>query len=719
MQGSPARERPRRPWTAALAGAVVGPALQLQQAELWAGGVYALLLAGAMAVWIAGRSLRGVCAAAVAVLAVAVGAAACTGLRAVAYQAGALAPALEGRDLVITGVVAAMPQRSEAGLRFRLQVESARDAQGEVRLPGRVLLGWYAGPDVQDGRASLQARPADLRAGERWLLTARLKAPHGHLNPHGFDYELWLWEQGVQATGYVRAGPAQRPPQRLAATWQHPVEQLRQRTRDAIYERVAEPRWAGVLAALVVGDQGAIERADWDIFRATGVAHLMSISGLHVTMFAWLAAWAIGRAWRRSARLCLAWPAQHAALVGGLLLATAYAVFSGWGVPAQRTIWMLAAVALLRLSARAWPWPALWLLACAVVVTLDPWALTQAGFWLSFVAVGVLFASGSHGEREALSGDAPRWRRIAHGAAALWREQWVVTVALTPLSLLLFGQVSVVGIAANLVAIPWVTLVVTPLAMAGILLPPAWDAAAGAVAVLAEVLGWFAAAPGATWSGAVPPSWVGAAGVLGGLLVAMRLPWTWRGLGVPLLLPVFLWQAPRPVDGEFEILAADVGQGNAVLVRTANRTLVYDAGPGYSRDADAGQRVLVPLLRAWGETVSTVVLSHRGPALGLGRRAVRTAASDPRRLWRRCQTQRGQLRPARGQWPRPRAAGRRRGEGAGSPARTRRSGPARRPAAGSAPWQQDFVERTVSRYGPAHPGPGAGGLPQPLRASGR
>ena len=297
-------------------------------------------------------------------------------------------------------------------------------------------------------------------------------------------------------------------------------------------------------------------------------------------------------------------PAQHAALAGGVLLAAGYALFSGWGVPSQRTVWMLATVALLRLSGRRWPWPVLWLLACAVVVSLDPWALTQAGFWLSFIAVGVLFATDSGASRARPTGTAGRF-------SSLLREQMVVTVALTPLTLLLFGQVSAVGLAANLVAIPWVTLLVTPLALAGVLLPPLWDGAAWAV----QALGWFlqqlASWPFATVSTAAAPLWAGVAGVAGGLLLAMRLPLPARLLGLPLMLPVLLWQAPRPAAGEFELLAADIGQGNAVIVRTAGHTVVYDAGPRYSAESDAGHRVLVPLLRAFGERVDTVVVSHR------------------------------------------------------------------------------------------------------------
>lgn len=595
-----------------LLGFVSGAALQLQQHGLWPIAWYrgaAILAAGVLLVLLLRPRLP--LRAAWLLAAALAFSFSLTGWRAGAYAAGTLDAALEGRDLSVTGTVAAMPHRNEAGLRFRFEVEAARLGDREVALPPEILLGWYGGVDpAADGTAALQRSPADLRAGDRWQWNVRLKAPHGHVNPHGFDYELWLWEQGLQATGYVRAGARDPPPRRIDGTWRHPVEQARQHVRDAIFERVPDARLAGVIAALVVGDQGAIERADWDIFRATGVAHLMSISGLHVTMFGWAAAALVGALWRRSGRLCLAWPAQHAGVLGGVALAAGYALFSGWGVPAQRTVLMLSVVGLLKLGAREWPWPHVWLLACAAVVLADPWALTQPGFWLSFVAVGVLFASGSSREQGAVPSPSA-WHRAAIALRRLLREQWVVTVALTPLSLLLFGQVSIVGLLANLLAIPWVTLVVTPLGLAGMLLPPLWTLAAFAVEGLGVVLAALAALPHATWSTPSPPLWTAVLGVAGGLLLAMRLPAGLRALGVPLLLPVLLWQAPRPPPGEFELLAADVGQGNAVLVRTAVHTLLYDAGPGYSRETDAGQRVLVPLLRANGERVDLLVLSHR------------------------------------------------------------------------------------------------------------
>ncbi|OGB33545.1 MAG: DNA internalization-related competence protein ComEC/Rec2 [Burkholderiales bacterium RIFCSPLOWO2_12_FULL_61_40] len=638
----------------ALLGTVLGAALQLQQEALWQGVFYAsfVLLALVGYAQAATKNIAKVWPVAGVVLCTALLGFGATGLRAALFAAHALNPALEGRDVLVTGVVTDMPQRSAAGLRFRMAVEAAT-LDGQVAIvPPRMDVGWYGGVyPTGTELAGLQRQPGEVQAGERWQMTLRLKAPHGNSNPHGFDYELWMWEQGVQASAYVRVGPHDPTPQRLAQTWRHPVALARQTVRERIYTRVKDRQLAGMIAALVVGDQGAIERADWEVFRATGVAHLVSISGLHITMFAWGAALLVGWLWRRSMRLCLALPAPTAALVGGVALAAAYALFSGWGVPAQRTCVMLATVALLRLAGVRWPWPQVWMLACAVVVAFDPWALLQPGFWLSFVAVGVLFATdlgsvrehtlraagppqgaraplgGSavhevtnvgatfmsaagppHGARAPLGGSVAR---AATSVGAMFREQWVITVALTPLTLLLFGQVSVVGLVANALAIPWVTLVITPLAMLGVLLPVVWDGAAGAIGLLLVWLQWLASFPWASVSVAMPPLWAGMAGALGG--VVLVFPWSWRMriLGVPLLLPVLLWQAPSPPPGQFELLAADIGQGNAVLVRTAHHALLFDAGPRYSLESDAGHRVLVPLLQALHTRLDRVVLSHR------------------------------------------------------------------------------------------------------------
>ena len=272
---------------AALLAWLAGTSLQLQQSALWPGWINAaLLLLGLALAWAAMRRAAGwntllLC---IALAAIAFG---ITSLRAGHRLAEQLAAPLEGRDLLLTGVVHQMPQVSPEGVRFVLAVESAlRQPLERARAGSRV-----AGLAVRPGRRRLGSaalRP-DLRAGQRWQVPVRLRRPHGAMNPHGFDGELWLFEQQIGATGTVRNTVAGPRPALLEDTNRRPIERARQALRDAAVLRVADARLGGVLAALTVGDQAAIARADWDLFRDSGVAHLMSISGLHITMFAWLA----------------------------------------------------------------------------------------------------------------------------------------------------------------------------------------------------------------------------------------------------------------------------------------------------------------------------------------------------------------------------------------------------------------------------------------------
>jgi len=413
------------------------------------------------------------------------------------------------------------------------------------------------------------------------------------------------------------------------------------------------------------------------VFRNTGVAHLMSISGLHITMLGWLGGAAIGALWRRSERATLAWPAPSAARWGGVIVAGLYALLAGWGVPAQRTVAMLAATAALRSAGLAWP-PALVTLAAMLPVTLlDPWSLLQPGFWLSFAAVGLLMASaparavadagrdgvgldvvGNHSNAAPSTGAAAGLGQSARGGSAVGRDavdsdgvaiaadgrlggrarhwlaraaacvraavarvaaelrggvraQVVASVGLAPLTLVAFQQASPVGLLANLVAEPWVTLVVTPLTLLGIAVPPLWTLAALALKPLLWWLGGLARWPFASVHVATAPGWALVAGLAGGAVLMLPLPWRLRGLGLA-MLPPLLWPfVARPAPGRFELVAADVGQGTSVLVRTRDHLLLFDTGPRFGEDDDAGRRLLLPLLQARGEPrIDTLMLSH-------------------------------------------------------------------------------------------------------------
>jgi competence protein ComEC len=654
-----------------------------------------------------------------------------------------LAPALEAATWSSSAPSASLPQQGASGLRFRFEIESALLGGAPVVVPPRVALGWYKGFHED---ATLSEPQRTLRAGQRWRFAVRLRQPHGNLNPHGFDHELNLLEQGVRATGYVRGAPAEL----LDPEAGFVVERMRQRVRDAIEASVADRRAAGVLAALAVGDQGAIDREDWDLFRNTGVAHLMSISGLHVTMFAWLAGVGVALLWRLSPQAMLRVPVPLVARVGGLVAALGYAIFSGWGVPAQRTVWMLATVVLLQLSGLRWPWLLVLLLAAAVVTALDPWALMQPGFWLSFMAVGLLMASspidGSAGAHDAASDepapDRGPVRRFADLLRGALRTQVIATLGLAPLTLVFFQQVSLVGFVANLFAIPLVTLVITPLALLGTLLAPLWSAGAWVVQGLAAALQSLEAVPGgAVWSVAVAPVWAQIAGLLGAVLLVLPLPWRVRVLAPLLVLPLLMPSRNLPAEGQFDLIALDVGQGTAIVVRTHAHVLVYDAGPQYARDSDAGQRVLLPYLRATGTArIDRLVLSHRDsdhtggaralltalpvgdllssletahpllglgqrrqplrrrPGLDLGRRPLRRAASAGRRLRARPEAERAVVRRARRHCRTQCAARRRHRARPGSGTRRRPGGrAAQRRADRAAPRQPDVVDRGVPR----------------------
>lgn len=544
--------------------------------------------------------------------------------RAEGRLADALPEAWEGRDVAVIGVVAALPQGFSRGERFAFDVERVETAGAVV--PRRVMLSWYRGADPEASAAL-----PSLRAGERWYLVLRLRRPHGNANAGGFDYEAWLLENGVRATGYVRPREANFLLEAFVPGFGYGVERLRQGVRDrflAVLPPETHP-YGGILAALAVGDQRAIQGDLWNVFNRTGTTHLMSISGLHVTLVAALLGWACGALWRRVPRLANRFAAQRVALAAGVVAAFLYTALAGFGVPAQRTLYMLA-VAALALGSGRWVSPGRVLgLALLAVLLVDPWAVLAVGFWLSFGAVAaLLFVAADRRGAGAGDGDPDGDARPGLGLRlrAWGLVQGAATLASLPVLLLVFGQFSLVSPLANALAIPVVSFVVTPLALAAAVVP--WDGllhlAHLPLAWLMEGLAVAAAMP--VWQSAAPPLPVAVlAGFgVGLLLLPAGVPGRWAGLG--LLLPLFLWPPPRPAAGEAWVTVLDVGQGLAAVVRTREHTLVYDPGPLYSAESDAGQRVVVPYLRALGvDRLDGLVVTHRDSDHAGGSASLRAA----------------------------------------------------------------------------------------------
>ena len=506
-----------------------------------------------------------------------------------------LPPEWESRDIVVTGVVAGLPQPYDRSVRFEFDVEQVLTP--EARVPARIVLSWW-GRGARDGGP---VQLPEIHPGERWQLTVRLKRPHGLANPHGFDYEAWLLERGIRATGYVRPKTQARRLDYAAPGLSYRVEALRERLRGRIRAALGDAPAAGIIVALAMGDQRAIPPEQWQVFTRTGVNHLMSISGLHVTMLSGLAFAVANLLWRRSARLTLALPAVKAAALIGFVVALGYALLAGFAVPAQRTVFMLAVVAVALWTGRIAAAAPVLALALFAVLVIDPWAVNAPGFWLSFGAVAVIMWVSVNRLRQ------PHW-------LLTWgRVQWAVTLALISPLLALFQQVSLVSPLANALAIPLVSFVVVPPALAGMLLP--LDAplhfAQWVMAGCLRVLEWLSRWPEAAWQQHAPPAWavLVALGGTAWLLLPRGFPSRW--IGAIAFLPLFLVVPAPPPAGALRLTVLDVGQGLAVVAQTHNHALLFDTGPAFGPGADSGSRVIVPFLRATGiRRLDTMVVSH-------------------------------------------------------------------------------------------------------------
>jgi competence protein ComEC len=508
--------------------------------------------------------------------------------RAESRLAERLPDAWQGQDIELVGVVTDLPDTRAGGVRFVLDVEQVL-TPGAPAL-GRVQLARYA--------ARGTAQPEPIHAGERWRLTARLKIPYGTHNPHGFDLEAWALERGVSASGSVRE---RVKPVRLDARAATPaawIAATREAVRNRIFATLGESPYAGVIAALTIGDQRSIPYEQWRVYTRTGVNHLLSISGLHVTMIAALAGWAVAFVWRRWPHAVERLPARQAGLVAAVLAAFAYALLAGFQVPAQRTLFMLVVLALAFWGRRE-PRPFTTLLAAlAAVLVLDPWAVLAVGFWLSFGAMAsIMWVTFG---RVALPDKLRGWMTV----------QAAVTVALAPALLLLFQQVSLVSPFANAVAIPVVSWLVTPLALLGALVPPLWHASVWLMQWLGAMLVWMAELPWAVATRPAPDALAVVLAVLGTLWLLLPRGFPARALGSVLWLPILLPPAEALAPGTFRVDVIDVGQGTSILVRTARHTLLYDTGASFG-DSDAGERIVVPYLRASGiGELDGVIVSH-------------------------------------------------------------------------------------------------------------
>lgn len=496
-----------------------------------------------------------------------------------------LPESLEGIDIPVKGVIADLPEQDEKRARFDFVItDSTRD------LPSKVKLSWYYPRH-------------EIKAGQHWSFTVKLKRPHGNLNPGAFDYERWLFMEGIGATGYVRNNPA---PALLPdePAW-YSISAGRQRIVDRLSQLPGDAQSIALVKALAIGDGSSIPQEQWEVFRKTGTLHLMVISGSHIGLIAGLVYFVALRLWAWTN--LLAWPPQRVAALSALAVAILYSALAGFSIPTQRAVVMLAvfmAAIILQRNTHSLNTLAV---AMFAVLLLDPLAVLSAGFWLSFLAVAVIVyaVAGRLGKPGYFEG--------------VIKINWATTVALSPLLLFFFQQVSIIAPLANLIAVPIVSFLAVPPSLLTVMVMFVSPALAGKLLFLVDavlqglwwILNELASAPLSAINHAEPSVWALCFAIPGVLIMLAPAGMPSRWLGLVMFLPLAFTRPEQPETGNFKMTLLDVGQGLSAVVQTPHHVLVYDTGAKFSEQSDMGQSVLLPFLRKQGvDRIDSLVVSH-------------------------------------------------------------------------------------------------------------
>lgn len=467
--------------------------------------------------------------------------------------------------------------------------------------PGKIRLSYY----LPEGSA-LSLDDIKPRVSCRYTLRVRLKRPAGFQNFDLFQYQDWLYASGYAATGTVRsAGGCEAA---RAVGWLSWRETL----AANIAMVPASERSVATLLALLLGSYALLQRPEWELLRESGTIHLLSVSGLHIALVAGLAFRLAKALVSVSPWLLRRWPAACWASVVSLLLAILYALLSGFAVATQRSLYMVVVMVLQVICYARYRFWFSTVLSLLVVLLANPLSLYLSGFWFSFIATAILlFCAWGQPTARGICG------RVVTPAV---RSQLAVFLVMMPVLLYVYGQTPLVALPVNAVAVPWVSFVSLPLAFIGLLLyplSPAWftaflQASAWTLDRYWEFVAWSAAL-GDSWQLQVPavhwPAMLLACAGAGLLFLPRAVPM--RVAACFLVLPLF-WPPREPLAaGDVVLHVLDVGQGLAVMVRTAGHALLYDTGDARPDGFDSGRDIVLPAARAAGiSRFDMLVVSH-------------------------------------------------------------------------------------------------------------
>jgi competence protein ComEC len=498
---------------------------------------------------------------------------------------------LEGKKISIQGYIASLPKVDLHHISFTF----ATTKIATFPIKTKILLNWYN---------DYPQYPL-LKVGDSWQLEVILKKPHSTANPGAFDYEAYLFENQIRATGYVisiKTNHATIQKNNLLF-----INILRQKVKEKVEDTLKNQPCSAFIKTLVTGDQSGISANEWQIFRRTGTIHFMAIAGLHIGFVAGLL-FLLGKLlWRVRSRLSLLLPANEAGAILAMLGAMLYSALAGFSIPTERACIMILvfmSAMLLRRNLAGWH---AFCISLLLVILLDPLVGLTTGFWLSFGAVALIIYTLS------------ARLKPTNKYLKFLRLQWTLTLGLLPLTLLLFQQAPLISLLGNLLAVPWIGLIVIPLSLSGALFLFIFSPLGKILLILAcramqliwFWLQWLASLSIASWQHNIFNFWIlgfALAAVL--LFLAPRaLPARW--LGLLLLTPLLFYKPPHPQNGEIWFTLLDVGQGLATVVQTQNHILVYDTGPKFNDNSDAGSNIVLPFLSTLGANqLDMLVVSH-------------------------------------------------------------------------------------------------------------
>lgn len=535
----------------------------------------------------------------------------------------ALPTELQGKDVLVTGVIASIPLEDKEKRRFEFDIETLSFNQQNLTLPastistsstsltstiGKVRISWYEKRGHQTNEQ--YKNTTKLKAGQRWQFWLRLKQPHGFMNPGGFDYEGWLYQNKIRATGYVRINAKKKQYAKILDNKASGYSMLilRQYLYDSVTNITSQNRFGGILVALALGERSGITQEQWQVFRATGTSHLVAISGLHIGLLAGFIFLITRRLWPYCGSVALYLASPRAAALSAMTVAAFYAALSGFAVPAQRALIMLSIVMLSIFWRHKVQSSQVLSFALLSVLLFDPVAVLSPGFWLSFAAVAIIALAGLG----RLNVD-KSWR--------IWgRLQWRISLALIPLLVFLFQQASLVSPLANLVAIPVVSFIVVPLVLLATSIASFMPNLATLMYSLSDttltalwwLLAYLADTPISQWYGLKPDILSLCLASLGFALLLTPKGWPVKYFGLFLIIPLLWPNIYSPKQGEVEITLLDVGQGLAAVVQTRQHTLVFDTGPKFSQNFDTGAAVVMPFIRQKNiKKLDMLILSHK------------------------------------------------------------------------------------------------------------